>query len=170
MNSASLREIGHFEESSGNLRIFEPTARRKSPKIVQSCQRIRFEGNNRSITEFKVYQIKSAGIKRVKEYQSTTEAINVVAKCISEYFEQRPEARENLISSSGFIEGRRNYLKLSNHNYCTFNSHQSRTAAPKLIDFSSTASGPQGPPRHLFRFSCPECSQKYLLAFNSSSI
>ncbi len=83
------------------------------------------------MTEFKVYQIKSSGIKRVKEYQSTAEAINVAAKSISENLEQRPEAGEHLIPSSRFIERGRNYLKLSNHNYCTFNSHQSRTAVPK---------------------------------------
>jgi hypothetical protein len=41
-----------------------------------------------------VYQIKSAGFKRVKEYQSTAEIINVAAKCIREYLEQRPKARE----------------------------------------------------------------------------
>lgn len=38
------------------------------------------------MTEFKVYQIKSSGIKRVKEYQSTAEDINVAAKSISEKF------------------------------------------------------------------------------------
>eukprot|EP00253_Pinus_taeda_P030751 PITA_30751 len=91
---ASLREIGHFGESSGNLLIVEPTKRRKSPKIPQSCQRIRFEDKSRSFTEFKVYQIKLAGIKHVKEYQSTAETINVAAKCIREYLEQRPKARK----------------------------------------------------------------------------
>ena len=88
-------EIGHFEESSATLLIDEPIARRKIPKIARSCQRIRFKDNSISFTEFKLYQIKSAGIKCVKEYQSTAETINVAAKCIRKYLEQWPKAREN---------------------------------------------------------------------------
>lgn len=151
-NHTSLREIGHFEEYSGNLLIAEPIAHRKSLEIVRSCQRIRFKDNSRSITEFKVYRIKSASIKRVKEYQSAAEAINVAAKCINEYFEQWPEARENLISYSRFIEGERNYLKLSNHNYCTFNSHQNRTASPKHNHSAAPHLVPKG---HLVTYSDP---------------
>jgi len=90
------REIGRFEESSRNLLVAEPTARRKSPKIAQACQRIRFEDSSRSFTEFKVYQIKSAGIKRVKEYQSTTDTINVAAKCIREYLEAAAQSKRKL--------------------------------------------------------------------------
>ncbi len=151
---------GIFRESSDCRAHYVP----KKPKIAQSCQRIRFEDNNRSITEFKVYQIKSAGIKRVKEYQSTAEAINVAAKCIRKYFEQRPKAGEHLISSSRFIERGRNYLKLSNHNYCTFNSHQNRTAVPEAQSLQQhriwsprATSSPvliQLPPAQPKRFTC----------------
>ena len=80
-----------FRESSGCRAHCAP----KSLKIAQTCQRIRFEDNSRSFTKFKVYQIKSAGIKHVKEYQSTADTINVVAKCIRKYLEQWPKAREN---------------------------------------------------------------------------
>ena len=123
-----------------------------------------FKDNSRSMTEFKVYQIKSSGIKCVKVYQSTMEAINVAAKSISENLEQRPKAGGHLIPSSRFIERGRNYLKLSNRNYFTFNSHQSRTAIPEAQSFQQhhiwpprATSSPvpiQLPPAQPKRFTC----------------
>ncbi len=123
---------GIFGEYSDFLAHCAPKKARKSS---DRAKMIRFKDNSRSMTEFKVYQIKSSSFKRVKEYQSTAEAINVAAKSISENLEERPEVGENLISSNRFIERGRSHLKLSNHNYCTFNSHQSQTTVPKAQSF-----------------------------------
>jgi hypothetical protein len=59
------------------------------------------------------------------------EAINVAAKSISENIKQQPEAGEHLIPSSRVKERGQSHSKPSNHNHCTFNSHQSRTTDPE---------------------------------------
>ena len=94
-NRASLREIGHFGESLGNILIPWPVLRRKSPKSPDFAKLIRFKDRKGLETEIKEYQIKSTGKKHIKEYQQAAETINVAAKSISEDLNSGPK-QENI--------------------------------------------------------------------------
>lgn len=99
---------GIFGEYFDSLGRFAP----KKPEIARFFARlIRFKDSKRPMTEIKVYQIKSSGNKRVKEYQQAAEDINVAEKSISENLNQRPKAGEHLIPSSKVKERGRSHSK-----------------------------------------------------------
>ena len=86
-----MSDIGEY---LGNLLIPWPVLHRKSPKLPDFAKLNRFEDRERPGIKIKEYQIKYAVRKHVKVYQVAAKTINVAAKCIREYLEQRPKARE----------------------------------------------------------------------------
>ena len=69
LQNKKQRQFSMRDAVSGNLLIPWPVLRRKGPKSPDLAKLIRFKDNKGPMTEIKVYQIKSSGNKRVKEYQ-----------------------------------------------------------------------------------------------------